>query len=200
MEIQDSPATPEELAQVTDYNNNKLIRQPIARIDQDVMKNIRKTKVGRKLKFTPTKLKNGVNGYFAECEKKDKVPSKTGLMLFLKMSPPMFYAYMDRVEFKEIMTFAEMIIEEWCSSDVYATPGAASGKIAYMKNKHDWREKQEIDQTTQNISIDEARIKIEAFLPQLLESIRKKAMDNKLEAPEVEEGKVIDISSARTVA
>lgn len=188
---QNEPSTQPEPTEADCLYNNKLVRQPIARIDQDVMKNIKRAKGGTRRKYTVKKMQNMINTYFEKCEKKDIVPSKKGLMIHLKLSLPMFSIYRNYPEFTELMDYTEMVIENWCESDVYNTPGAASGKIAYMKNVHGWREKTETETTVVNKSVDEARAKLEAFLPQLLEQIKKRAISGDL--PQKEEN-VIDIT------
>lgn len=66
--------------------NNELVRQPIARMDGSVLPGKKKKATcGRKKKYTPTKMKNAINGYFDWCEENDRIPSIKGLMIHLKM-------------------------------------------------------------------------------------------------------------------
>jgi hypothetical protein len=129
----------------------------------------------KRRKFTTTTMRNGINKYFEWCEGNDRVPSIKGLMIHLKMSRDQFYVYIEYPEFTAIMEQARQVILEWCENDIYRTTGPAAGKIAYMKNVHDWTEK--IDQT-QNIttkkilSVDEAHAKIASLAPLLLQVLQ----------------------------
>lgn len=153
---------------------NKIVTSAIARIDSDVLPGQKKkSNAGRKKRFTPTKLKNAVNSYFDWCEENDRVPSIKGLTIHMKIYKDQFYDWMKLPEFRDILEHARLIISEWCENDVYRTPGAASGKIAYMKNIHDWTEKQETTSTvTQITSVEEARAKLEMLAPKLLEALK----------------------------
>jgi hypothetical protein len=152
---------------------NFCVRTPILRIDRGVGKPIKSRKHARK--YSPTTMRNGINKYFGWCEKNDRVPSLKGLMIYLKMCRDQFYVYAEYPEFTMIMEQARQVILEWCENDVYRTTGPAAGKIAYMKNIHDWTEK--IDQT-QNIttkkilSVDEAHAKIASLAPLLLQVLQ----------------------------
>lgn len=166
--------------------SNELVRQPIARMDGSVLPGKKKSSVGRKKKYTPTKMKNAINGYFDWCEENDRIPSIKGLMIHLKMYRDQFYQYKDYPEFTDIMEHARLIIAEWCENDVYRTRGQAAGKIAYMKNIHDWAEKTESNTTvTKIVSADEARAKIEMLAPKLLEILKNQNILSQLLPPEV---------------
>jgi hypothetical protein len=157
--------------QSTPLQKNFLVKTPIQRLDS---KCGAKTN-GRPRKYTPTRMRNGINKYFQWCEENDRVPSIKGMMLFLKMYKDQFYTYLDYPEFRNIMETARQVILEWCENDIYRTPGPAAGKIAYMKNVHDWSEK--IDQTqtmtvTRVLSVEEAQAKIASLAPLLLEQMK----------------------------
>ena len=154
---------------------NSIVRQPIHRMDSDILPGSKKRKnqAGRKKKFTPTKMKNSINAYFDWCEKEDRVPSIKGLMIHLNMYRDQFYQYLSYPEFKDIMEHARLIISEWCENDVYRTKGQAAAKIAYMKNVHDWTEKVDSNTTvTKVLSVEESRAKIEMLAPKLLEVLK----------------------------
>lgn len=155
-------------------NSNKLVTQPIARMDGSILKTgKRKSGAGRKKLYTPTRLKNSINSYFDWCEENDRVPSIKGLIIHLKMYRDTFYKYKEYPEFSDIIEHARLIISEWCESDVYRTPGAAAAKIAYMKNIHDWTEKMDSNTTVTKITtVDEARARIEMLAPKLLEVLK----------------------------
>ena len=169
---------------------NEVVRQPIARLDGEVLPGkVKKSNAGRKKKFTPTKMKNSINSYFDWCEQEDRVPSIKGLMIHLNMFRDQFYQYLQYPEFKEIMERARLIMSEWCENDVYKTRGQAAGKIAYMKNVHDWSEKLESHETvTQTlITVDEARAKIEMLAPKLLDLLKNSTVLDQISNTKKEE-------------
>jgi hypothetical protein len=160
--------------------HNEVVNTPIARMDKSILKAY-KAKQGRKRKFTPTKMKNAINGYFDYCETEDRVPSIKGLMIHLNMYRDQFYQYLAYPEFKDIMEHARIIISEWCENDVYKTKGQASAKIAYMKNIHNWTERIETDQViTEVLTPDSAKAKIEMLAPKLLEILKTSNLLNQL--------------------
>jgi hypothetical protein len=159
--------------------DNQFVNRPIPRIDSGILK---KSPAGRKKRFTPTKMKNSINNYFEQCELTDDIPSIKGLMIFLKMYRDQFYTYLEYPEFNQIMEHARLIISNWAENDVYRTKGIAAGKIAYMKNVHDWTEKveqnQNIKQTITNV--EQAKAKIEMLAPKLLELLKNNGLVNQL--------------------
>jgi len=173
--------------------SNATVTRPIPRIDSDVVK--RKKTGGRKKQYTPTRMKNAINKYFQFCEENDEIPSIKGMMIHLKMYPETFYIYLKYPEFSDIMEHARLIISHWMEMDVYNTRGMAAGKIAYMKNVHDWCERTESNNKTEVrvVSVEEARAKIEMLAPKLLQILQSAETVNQIAAPvieaEVEEGK-----------
>lgn len=171
-----------EISAASDYSlkkaqlksDNSVVRRPIPRIDDGIVREGKQQLRGRKKKYTPTKMKNAINKYFEFCETEDEVPSLKGMMIHLKMYMDQFYTYKGYPEFTNIMEHARLIIGNWTESDVYATKGLCAGKIAYMKNVHDWSDKLVTNNTTEvrNITVDEARAKIEMLAPKLLEVLR----------------------------
>ena len=86
-----------------------------------------------------------------------------------------------------------MIIKSWMEIDVYNTPGACVGKMGYMKNIHDWSEKISTENKTEVrtiMSTEEARGKLQAFAPLLLEVLQK---DNRLlqQVGQVQEAEIV---------
>ena len=149
---------------------NYLVKTPIQRLDKKCG-----SRAGRPKKYSTTKMRNGINKYFAWCEENDRVPSIKGMMIHLKMYRDQFYQYSEYPEFKQIMESAKQVIIEWCENDIYRTPGPAAGKIAYMKNVHDWSEKidQNMNQTvTKVMSLEDAKARIAALAPLLLEQLK----------------------------
>lgn len=171
--------------------SNAVVTQPILRLHDTVVP--RKGKGGRKKKYTPTRMRNEINRYFKWCEEKDQIPSINGMMIFLKMYPDMFYKYLQYPEFTNIMETARLHIAEWFARDVYNTKGVAAGKIAYMKNIHGWQEKIETNSnvTQTVVSVDQARAKIEALAPKLLEVLKSNTVLQQLVGP-MEDAEIID--------
>jgi hypothetical protein len=159
---------------------NRFVRQPIGRVDTDVIRDLKRSRAGKKRKYTVVKFKNEANKYFEKCEKDDTIPTKRGLMLYMKMCDSSWTNYEKYPEYKDLMGYLLMIIQNWLEIDVYNTPGAAAGKIAFMKNNQGWKDKQEIEQIVTHRSVDEARAKIEALLPDLLEHIKRATINQKL--------------------
>ena len=158
------------------------LRRKIPRLDDNIVSDIKKQMCGRKKKYTPIKMKNAINKYFEHCEVSEEVPSIKGMMIHLKLYKDVFYKYLEYPDFSNIMEHARTIISNWCENDVYMTKGLATGKIAYMKNVHDWTEKLEQNQNiTQRITtVDEARAKIEMLAPKLLELLKNNNVTNQL--------------------
>lgn len=154
--------------------DNTLVTRPIPRLDEGIVRDTKKSTTGRKKKYTPTKIKNKINDYFAYCEKEDDLPSIKGLMIHLNMYKDQFYQYLKYPEFTDIMEHARLIIGNWVETDIYNTKGMAAGKIAYAKNLLDWSDKLETNNhtTQQVITVDQARAKIESLAPKLLEVLK----------------------------
>ena len=170
---------------------NKTVTSPIARLDKDITK----VKCGRKKMYTPLKMKNEINRYFEFCENADEMPSIKGLMIHLKMYKEQFYRYIHKYpEFAEILEHTRMIIANWAENDVYNTKGLAAGKIAYMKNIHGWADKLETNNTTEirQISVDEAKAKIEMLAPKLLEALKNNELLKQLTKRESIEAELVE--------
>jgi hypothetical protein len=175
---------------------NYLVKTPIARVENLSDRAKKGTgRAGRPAKYSTTRLRNEINRYFTWCEENDRVPSITGMMLHLKLTKELFYRSINNNDkFADIYEHARLVIKEWCENDVYRTPGAAAGKIAYMKNVHGWSEKidsvnQNFNETKQVISVEDATARIAALAPALLEALKGNLL-NQLSLPEQ---KVIEI-------
>lgn len=158
-------------------NGNQACTKPITRIGN---------KYGAKRRYTPTKMRNKINDYFTFCEKKDKVPSIKGMMLYMKMAPDQIYTYQKYPEFTDLLMTARMIIQEWVEEDVYKTKGQASGKLAYMQNLHQWSNKTETEVVNRDLSVEEATAKIEMLAPALLELLKNSNVLNQLLPPQAQ--------------
>ena len=164
-----------------DLSENHIVKKAIPRLDKDITK---KKGVGRKKKFTPTKMRNAINKYLASCETLDEVPSISGLMISLKMYKDQFYTYLEYPEFADMMEHTRLIIKNWVENDIYSTKGLAAGKLAYVKNLHGWAEKIDQNSTvtshTTITNVEQARAKIEMLAPQLLELLKNNGLINQL--------------------
>lgn len=170
-----------------DLKTNQVVTRQIPRLDKNIIKDISKRgKSGRKKRYSPTTMKNGINKYFDWCEEKDEVPSIKGMMIHLKMYKDQYYKYLEYPEFTELLEHARMIISNWVENDIYKSKGLAAGKIAYAKNLHGWSDRLETNQTITKtvISTDEARAKIEMLAPKLLELLKNTNLINQLSLPE----------------
>lgn len=183
--VRDTQAAPEALDEFgvakKALRGNERVKRPIGRIDRDIIPT--KASGGKPRKFTPLRMVNGINRYFKRCEKNDDVPSIKGMMLFLKLYPKTFYKYLEREEFQEIMEWSRMMIKNWAEIDVYNTPGQAAGKIAYMKNIHDWTDRLQTKNETevkQVMSVAQAQATIEGLAPLLLEVLKSQQTVNQI--------------------
>jgi hypothetical protein len=172
---------------MVDLSSNHFVKKQIPKIDKMFVTST-KGKGGMPRSYTPTKMKNSVNRYFEHCEKEDEVPSISGLMIHLKMYSNQFYAYSKYPEFVDLIEHTRLIIANWCENDVYKTKGLATGKIAYMKNVHNWTEKISSENTniTATISVDQARAKIEMLAPKLLELLKNTTVMEQIKSEPVE--------------
>lgn len=154
-----------------DLDKNRFIKTPIARIEAP-------RKGGRTPKFTPTKLRNNINKYFEWCETNDRIPSLTGLAIHLKVTRECMYSWLRSEKFSELIEQARLRIQNWCEEDVYKTHGTmVPGKALYMKNVHNWSEKQTTDITQETtvkkvLTVEEAKQKLTSIAPLLLEQLK----------------------------
>ena len=118
-----------------------------------------------------------------------------GLMLHLKMNKTTFDRYSENEMFMELIEQARVVMQEWLENDIYRTPGQAAGKIAYMKNIHNWADK--IDTTSINenrnttiLSVEDATAKIASLAhlinPELLEAVAGRYVNKQLVHVEAE--------------
>jgi hypothetical protein len=151
-----------------DLKANKVVRTPISRLNNQT----------RTKKLTPTTLRNNINKYFSWCETEDRLPSLTGLAIFLKVARNTVYVWMSDPRMGTVVDDARMRIQSWCEEDVYKTPGImVPGKALYMKNVHNWSEKQQTDINQEVIvkkvlTLEEAKGKLESLAPLLLEQLK----------------------------
>ena len=165
---------------------NNVVKRPIPRLSEGFGKRHK----GREKKFTPVRMRNAVNRYFAQCETRDEMPTIKGLMIYLKMHKDMFYTYLQYPEFTEIMEHTRLIIAHWAETAVFNETGRTEGKIAYMKNVHAWADKVETKNETTNVNLqmtaEQAREKIAQLAPKLLELLGQSTVIEQVAPKEIE--------------
>ena len=161
---------------------NQSVTRPIPRISGDVLP----TKRGRDRKMTPRKMLNGINKYFEHCETTDDMPSIKGMMIHLKMYREDFYRYVKDGRYADMLEHAKLIISHWAERAVWESKGMAAGKIAYMKNVHDWSEKIDTHNISEvrQITVEEATSKIKMLAPLLLEVLKSQNTVNQIARPD----------------
>jgi hypothetical protein len=134
--------------------------------------------VGRPKRFTPTKLRNRINDYFAWCEKQMTYPNIKGMMLHLGMSRDQWYQYEKYPEMRPILDWARDAMEAWSMNDLWKTQSSNTNKQLVAKVSHGWQEERTI--THINMSKEQALAKLEAFAPMLLELLKNQMLVNQL--------------------
>jgi hypothetical protein len=184
----------ERLLDVSEYKKRKLdlegntvVRQPLPRLDVDIIPRKSKSAQGRKFKYTPTTLRNNINKYLNWVEETDQVPSIKGMMIYLKMYKDAFYKYIQHEQFKDILEHTRLIIAEWAESEMWNTSnaGLASARKTYGNQVLGWTDKSEVVSTVNHIMTKEqATAKIEMLAPKLLELMKNNNLVNQLVLPE----------------
>ena len=137
--------------------------------------------VGRPKRFTPTKLRNRINDYFAWCEKMMAYPNIKGLMLHLGMHRDQWYTYEKYPEMRPILEWARDAMEAWSMNDLWKTQTSNTNKQLVAKVNHGWQEERVI--THVNMSKDQAIAKLESLAPMLLELMKNQFLTNQIAQP-----------------
>ena len=105
-----------------------------------------KKKVGRPLKFNSAKnLKNKIDNYFKNCEKKNKPFTVTGLALALNMtSRKQLIEYQGRSQFATLIKKAKLMCENYVDTFLFSHNQVA-GAIFNLKNNYGWTDKIETE-------------------------------------------------------
>lgn len=129
---------------------------------------------GRKKKYTPLRLKNKIIDYFAKMKALDRPPTKSGLMVHLKMHRDQFYQYAGYPEFKDIMEQTATMIENWYEEALILNKYSGSGIQFALKNRFGWTDTQTVQV---NNTTDEKQLisKIESLAPELAEIFKNYA-------------------------
>jgi hypothetical protein len=170
---------------------NFTVKRPIARLDVGCLPT---KKDYKKHKMTPRKMLEKINQYFGWCERNDEMPSISGLMIHMKMYSSGFYHFMKDERYRDMLEQTKLMIKNWAETDIYNTKGLCAGKISYAKNILGWTEKTENINTNINaeLSVDQARARIEALAPKLLEVLKNQNLLNQLVKPDVQEAVLIE--------
>ena len=173
-------------------SENLVVKRPITRLDSDVLP--QSTKRNKVHKMTPKKMLGGINSYFKHCEEHDEVPSISGMMIHMKLYRFAFQHYIKDARYTEMLEQARLIIKTWVETDIYNTKGLAAGKIKYAENVHGWSSKIESTNTQIQVDLtpDQARARIEALAPKLLEVLKNNTVLNQL--VKQDEPKLIDVT------
>lgn len=125
---------------------------------------------GRPKRFTPTKLRNRINDYFAWCEKKQAYPNVKGCMLHLGMARDQWYQYEKYPEMKPILDWARDAMEAWSMNDLWKTQSSNTNKQLVAKVSHGWTEEKQV--THVHMDKEQALARLEALAPMLLEALK----------------------------
>src|ERR1035437_4501974 len=127
---------------------NKLVKsereEQVDPIKETCLKRVPRN-VGRPKRFTPTKLRNRINDYFAWCEKNDCCPTIKGTVLHLGMCKDQWYQYMKYPEMNPIMQWAYDAMESWSMNDLWKTSSSNTNKQLVAKVNYGWQEEKTIN-------------------------------------------------------
>lgn len=122
---------------------------------------------GRRKKYTPITLKNRIIDYFSMMMALDRPPTKSGLMVHLKMCRDQYYQYEQYPEFANIMDQTSLIIENWAEERLVMGKYNPTGLVFMMKNRFGWKDTQTVE--TRNITpIEQLEARIAALAPNLI--------------------------------
>lgn len=122
---------------------------------------------GRRRKYTPIRMKNKIIDYFALIQATNRPPTKSGLMVHLKMHRDQFYAYSGYPEFKDIMEQTSQMMENWYEESLILNKYNGSGIQFALKNRFGWKDTQTVEIDNGN-NEDMLVRKIEALAPELV--------------------------------
>jgi hypothetical protein len=149
---------------------------------------------GRKRKYTPLRMKNRIIDYFATVRAKNKPPTKSGLMVHLKMHRDQFYAYSSYPEFKSIMEQTAQMMENWYEESLILNKYNNSGIQFALKNRFGWTDTQTV-RVEDGVNAEDMLIrKIEALAPQLVGFFQKSNEDDERRQIAHDTAKIIEVS------
>ncbi len=144
----------------------KMIKQLTAEEKFEFKEQFKNLGGGRKKKYTPAKMKNKIIEYFARMKALNRPPTKSGLMVHLKMHRDQFYQYATYPEFKDIMEQTATMIENWYEEALILNKYSASGIQFALKNRFGWTDTTTVKHEQLN-SEDNLVRKIESLAPEL---------------------------------
>ncbi len=104
---------------------------------------------GRPLKFQSVQeLEKKIDAYFKKCDKDKKPYTITGLALALDTSRETLVNYEDREEFFDTIKRAKLRCENYLEEGMITNRLNPTACIFNAKNNYGWRDKSEIDHTT----------------------------------------------------
>ena len=111
---------------------------------------------GRPPKFqSPSIFEAETEAYFKNCKANNKIPTKTGLALYLGTTAETLGRYEDKPRFSPIIKKAyDTIIEEWVQAAKRGEGVNPIFAMFYLKARHGWEDKQSV-QLSGGLSLSE---------------------------------------------
>lgn len=102
--------------------------------------------VGRPLKYKDVKtMQKDIDKYFADCDKKKRPYTVSGLAYALDTNRQTLLNYEDNEEFFDTIKRAKAKIELFNEEQLYNKDVSTTGVIFNLKNNYGWKDKQEIE-------------------------------------------------------
>lgn len=105
---------------------------------------------------TAEEMQQAVDNYFAECVADDDIVTVCGLALALGMTRETLCSYGKNDKFSDTVKIAKMRVENYIEKRLMGT-GNATGAIFNLKNNFGWKDRSEIDQTT-NLNVSSVEL------------------------------------------
>jgi hypothetical protein len=110
----------------------------------------KRSNAGRPLKFkSAEELQKMIDAYFANCDKKKKPYTITGLALALDTTRETLLDYEERDEFSDTIKRAKLRCQAYAEEQLFTNRNTA-GVIFNMVNNYGWKNKQDIDNNIGN--------------------------------------------------
>jgi hypothetical protein len=119
----------------------------------------RTVKIGRPTRFTPDQLSDLLDQYIAHCKDNGEPILITSFAIYIKADRSTLQDYADMEQFSPIIKRLEDACEDCAARYLYSGKNPA-GVIFYLKNKHGWTDKQEIN-VNNRLTIDVAPATLE---------------------------------------
>ena len=100
-------------------------------------------KVGRPKKYTESEnMKNKIDSYFVECDKRNEPYTITGLCIALDICRDTLSEYVKKEEFSDTIKKAKLKVENYLEKRLI-NDSSTTGIIFNLKNNFGWKDKQE---------------------------------------------------------